>query len=131
MYIKLKSEAINDKTGTFYLCLNGMYGLSLLVVLGRDSMNYSVSYYVDSVKYYKDDNETIYVDDISLKRALKFNFFESTVLDQDLVAIYGLIKGQHIFPIPDTIPTRKISKKNLQAWYLKSKLINPLPDIKF
>ena len=64
MYIKLKSETINDKTGTFYLCLNGMYGLSLLVVLGRDSMNYSVSYYVDSVKYYK-DNETIYVDDIS------------------------------------------------------------------
>ena len=130
MYIKLKSEAINDKTGTFYLCLNGTYGLSLLVVLGRDSMNYSVSYYVDSVKYYK-DNEIIYVDDISLKRALKFNFFESTVLDQDLVAIYGLIKGQHIFPIPDNISTRRISKKDLQAWYLKSKLINPLPDIKF
>lgn len=82
------------------------------------------------MKYYK-DNETIYVDDISLKRALKLNFFESTVLDQDLVAIYGFIKGQHIFPIPDNISTRRISKKDLQAWYLKSKLINPLPDIKF
>ena len=47
------------------------------------------------------------------------------------MAIYGLIKGQHIFPIPDNISTRRISKKDLQAWYLKSKMLNPLPDIKF
>ena len=130
MYVRLKSDAIKDKTGTFYLCLNGMNGLSLFVVLCRDEMKYSVSYYVDSVKYYK-ENENIYVDDISLKRALKLNFFESTLLDQDLLAIFGLIKGQYIFPIPDNIPTRTLSKKDIQAWYLKGKLINPLPDIKF
>ena len=61
---------------------------------------------------------------------MSLNFYELAVKEEELQPIYYLDAGV-IYNIPDNIPTRIISKKDVQAWYLKSKMLNTLPEIKF
>ena len=130
MFVRLKpAESKAIKTGTFFLRFNSHFGLGLFVMLGTSNSSYYVSYFVDAVKGYDDDG-IVYVDDISLKRALSLNFYELAVREEELQPIYYLDAG-FIYNIPDNIPIRTISKKDVQAWYLKSKMLNSLPDIKF
>ena len=133
MFVKLKSaesKPIKSKPGTYFLCTNRCFGLGLFIMLGKSNSDYYVSYYVDGLKGYYSDDGMYYVDDISLKRALSLNFYELAINEDDLQPIYYL-DGRALFKIPKTISTRQLSKKDLQTWYLKSKMVNLLPDIKF
>lgn len=128
MYIKLSAEEIEKKSGTFFLWFNDKCGLGLYVLLGRNEMNYCVSYYVDGLKFYEDYDD-FYVEETSLKRALNVNFSDIVIVKNDL-EYFQKFKGKHFFKIPDTIPTQ-VSTKDLLAWYLKNKMTNDVPKIEF
>lgn len=135
MFVKLKSaefKPLKKKTGTFFLCYDSQYGLGLYVLLGKSNFDYYVSYYIDGVKcYYNDISDGIYVDDKSLKRALKLNFYKRAIEEKELENTVYYFDAPAFFNIPDNITTRTLDKKDVQTWYLKSKMVNPLPDIKF
>lgn len=129
MYIELKSGKIEKKTGEYYLSYHSDYGLSLFVILGRDVLDYFVSYYVDGIKCYKDGTK-VYVDVNSLQRALNVNIYESSIEKLD-IDVMKRLNTKYCYSIPENSRVNKLNIEDLKLWYLKSRVVNSLPEIVF